>query len=117
MRSNSSVPRRRRVRRLLKRAKGFVFGRGRHKAADETIKRAEAYSTMHRQEKKRNIKRLWMLRISAAARSNGMKYSTFVCGLKKAGLTLNTKTLSKIAFDDAKGFAQLVEKSKKANPK
>jgi large subunit ribosomal protein L20 len=114
MRSNSSVPRRHRVKRLLKRAKGFVFGRGRHKAADETIKRAEAYSTMHRQEKKRHIKRLWMLRINAAARSNGMKYSTFVNGLKKAGLSLNTKALSKIAFDDAKGFSQLVEKSKKA---
>lgn len=114
MRSNSSVPRRHRVKRLLKRAKGFVFGRGRHKLADETIKRAEAFSTMHRQEKKRNMKRLWLLRINAAARYNGMKYSTFVNGLKKAGLSLNAKTLSKIAFDDAKGFADLVAKSKKA---
>lgn len=114
MRSNSAVPRHRRVKKILKKAKGFKFGRKRHRAAAELVLRSEAYAYKHRKEKKRTMKSLWILRINAAARAGGMKYSTFVNGLKKAGVNLNAKVLSQIAYEDETTFTQLVEKSKSA---
>ncbi len=114
MRSNSAVPRHRRIKKVLKRAKGFHLGNKRHVAAQEIITRAENYATVHRRNKKREIKRLWILRINAAARSGGMKYSTFVNGLKKAGVNLNSKALAQIAYDDGAAFNKLIEKSKLA---
>ena len=72
------------------------------------------YAYIGRKEKKRNFRSLWITRISAACRMNGVNYSTFMNGLKKAGITLNRKMLSELAINDAAAFTALVEKAKAA---
>ena len=80
----------------------------------ETLLRAWAYSTRDRRQKKRQFRRLWILRINAAARMRGMSYSALIDGLKKAGVDLNRKQLSELAIHDPKAFDALVEEARAA---
>ena len=100
---------------ILKRAEGFYGARHKlFKTAKEAVWKSGQYAYIGRRLKKRDFRKLWITRISAAAKSNGMNYSTFMNGLKKAGITLNRKMLSEIAINDAAGFTALTEKAKAA---
>ena len=106
---------RKRRKKVLKRAKGFVSGRRKLiRTAKETIKRAEAFATAHRRQKKRTMRSLWTVRINAACREQGLSYSKFIAGLKKGGVALDRKLLSDIAIRDQAVFTKLVEIAKKA---
>ena len=112
----SNTPKRlARKRRLLKAAKGFWGARHRqYKVMKESVHRAWQYAYIGRKQKKRNFRSLWITRINAAARINGLSYSRFMNGLLKAGITLDRKVLADIAVHDAAGFAALAEKAKGA---
>ena len=98
---------------VLARAKGYYGNKSRsYKAAKEQVQHSLQYAYRDRRNKKREIRRLWITRINAAARVNGMSYSTFMNGLKKAGVTLDRKVLSDIAINDPAAFAKLVEVAK-----
>lgn len=100
---------RRRHRKYLKRAKGFVGGRHRlYRTARETVQRALAFATRDRRDSKAVIRRLWISRISAGARSHGIRYSQFIGGLKKAKIELDRKILAELAHHDKKVFLELV---------
>ena len=104
-----------RKRRLMKAAKGFWGARRRqYKVMRETVHRAWAYAYVGRRLKKRDFRRLWILRVNAASRARGMMYSRFIHGLKKAGVELNRKVLAEIAIHDPKAFDHLVEVAKSA---
>ena len=104
-----------RKRRLLKAAKGFWGARHRqYKVMKETVHRAWAYAYEGRRLKKRDFRRLWILRVNAASRARGMNYSRLIAGLKKAGVGLNRKVLSELAIRDPKAFDQVVELAKSA---
>ena len=106
---------RKRRNRTLKLAKGYWGGKSRlFKTAKEAVWKSGQYAYIGRRLKKRDFRKLWITRISAAAKSNGMNYSTFSNGQKKAGITLNRKMLSEIAINDAAGFTALTEKAKAA---
>lgn len=106
---------RKRRNRTLKLAKGYWGGKSRlFKTAKEAVWKSGQYAYIGRRLKKRDFRKLWITRISAAAKSNGMNYSTFMNGLKKGGITLNRKMLSEIAINDAAGFTALTEKAKAA---
>ena len=106
---------RKRRNRTLKLAKGYWGGKSRlFKTAKEAVWKSGQYAYIGRRLKKRDFRKLWITRISAAAKSNGMNYSRFMNGLKKAGITLNRKMLSEIAINDAAGFTALTEKAKAA---
>lgn len=106
---------RKRRNRTLKLAKGYFGGKSRlFKTAKEAVWKSGQYAYISRRLKKRDFRRLWITRISAGAKANGMNYSTFMNGLKKAGITLNRKMLSEIAINDAAGFTALTEKAKAA---
>ena len=106
---------RKRRNRTLKLAKGYWGGKSRlFKTAKEAVMKSGQYAYVSRRLKKRDFRRLWITRISAACKANGMNYSTFMNGLKKAGITLNRKMLSEIAINDATGFTALTEKAKAA---
>ena len=101
--------------RVLKLAKGYRGARSKqYRVAKQSVMRALASSYAGRKENKRQFRRLWIARINAAARLNGMSYSRFMDGLKKAGVELDRKVLSDIAITDPKGFTALVEKAKAA---
>ena len=100
---------------VLKLAKGYYGGKSRlFKTANESVIRALRNSYVGRRLKKRDYRRLWIVRINAAARMNGMSYSRFMNGLKLAGVDMNRKMLSEIAINDAKAFADLVVLAKNA---
>ena len=80
--------------------------------AKEALMKSGNYAYIGRRQRKRDFRRLWITRISAACRINGINYSQFINGLKKAGITLNRKMLSEIAIADPEGFSKLVEKAK-----
>ena len=102
-------------RKIMKLAKGYYGSKSKqYRAAKEQVMRSLRYAYIGRKLRKRDFRRLWIARINAAARLNGMSYSTFICGLKKAGIDLNRKVLADIAVNDAEGFAKLVEAAKKA---
>ncbi len=82
--------------------------------AKQAVMKSGQYAYIGRKQKKRNFRSLWITRISAACRMNGVNYSTFMNGLKKAGITLNRKMLSELAINDAAAFTALVEKAKAA---
>ncbi|HYF92171.1 MAG TPA: 50S ribosomal protein L20 [Symbiobacteriaceae bacterium] len=104
-----------RHKKVLKLAKGFWGGKHRlFRPANETVMKALFYARRDRRQKKRNFRRLWIARINAAARLNGLSYSVFINGLSRAGIDLNRKVLADIAIHDAAGFAALVEKVKSA---
>lgn len=104
-----------RHKKILKLAKGFWGGKHRlFRPANETVMKALWYARRDRRQKKRNFRRLWIARINAAARQNGISYSKLINGLNKAGIQLNRKVLADIAIFDAAGFTALVEKAKAA---
>lgn len=106
---------RKRRNRTLKLAKGYWGGKSRlFKTAKEAVMKSGQYAYVGRRLKKRDFRCLWITRISAACKANGMNYSTFMNGLKKANVTLNRKMLSEIAINDAAGFTALTEKAKAA---
>ncbi|PJK00789.1 50S ribosomal protein L20 [Lysobacteraceae bacterium NML91-0213] len=109
------VQARRRHRKVLKLAKGYYNARHKvFRVAKQAVIKAQQYAYIHRKQKKRNFRSLWITRINAAARINGMSYSRFMNGLMKAGITLDRKVLADIAVHDAAGFAALAEKAKGA---
>ena len=106
---------RKRRNRILKAAKGYWGSKSKHfKMAKQAVLKSGNYAFAGRKMKKRDFRRLWIARISAAAKANGMNYSTFMNGLKKAGIALNRKMLSEIAIADPAAFTALVEKAKAA---
>jgi large subunit ribosomal protein L20 len=107
---------RRRRNRVLKLAKGFRGGRSRlYRTATEAVDRALCYAYRDRRTKKRDFRRLWIARINAGARMNGMNYSTLMGGLKKAGVELDRKVLANMAVLDAESFAKVVKLAAEAN--
>ena len=99
---------------VLKLAKGYYGGKSRlFKTANETVIRALRHAYVGRRLKKRDFRRLWIARINAASRMNGLSYSKFMNGIKLAGVDINRKMLSEIAINYPKSFAELVELSKK----
>lgn len=106
---------RKRRNKTLKLANGYWGGKSRlFKTAKEAVMKSGQYAYVGRRLKKRDFRRLWITRISAACKMNGMNYSSFMNGLKKANITLNRKMLSEIAVNDAAGFTALTEKAKAA---
>ena len=106
---------RKRRNKVLKLSKGYYGSKSKlFKTAKQAVMKSGQYAYIGRRLKKRDFRKLWITRISAAAKSNGMNYSTFMNGLKKAGITLNRKMLSEIAINDAAGFTALTEKAKAA---
>lgn len=106
---------RKRRNKTLKLAKGYWGSKSKHfKMAKQAVMKSGNYAYIGRKQKKRNFRQLWITRISAAAKMNGMNYSTFMNGLKKAEITLNRKMLSEIAINDPAGFTAIVEKAKAA---
>ncbi len=114
-RSTNAPASRRRRRRRLELAKGFRGSRSKlFRQATEAVDRAMVMATVHRKQKKRDFRRLWIARISAASRLNGMTYSRFIEGLTKSQILLNRKMLSEIAIHDPAGFSSLVEQARAA---
>ena len=114
-RVKTGVVRRRRHKRLLKKAKGFYSGRRKHfRKAKEQLERSMMYAFRDRKQKKREFRKLWIIRINAACRLNDMNYSTFMNGLHKAGIELDRKILADMAMNDAAAFTAVVEASKAA---
>ena len=106
---------RKRRNKILKLAKGYWGAKSKHfKMANEQVMKSLSYAYTGRRLKKRDFRQLWITRISAACKSNGMNYSTFMNGLKKAGVELNRKMLSEMAIHDPASFNALVETAKKA---
>ncbi len=104
-----------RRRKILKAAKGYVGGRGRTlRQAKETVERALVYAYRDRRTRKRDFRRLWITRISAGARLNGLPYNRFMEGLKKANIALDRKILADLAVSDAPGFAGIVQQARAA---
>ena len=114
-RVKTGVVRRRRHKKVLKLARGFYSGRRKHfRKAKEQLERSLVYAFRDRKQKKREFRKLWIIRINAACRLNDMNYSTFMNGLKKAGIELDRKILADMAMNDAAAFAKVVEASKAA---
>jgi len=112
-RVKSGKTNRARHKKILKLAKGYWGGKHRlFRPANETVMKALFYARRDRRQKKRNFRRLWIARINAAARMNGMSYSQFMNGLHKVGIQLNRKVLAEMAVSDAAGFSELVAKAK-----
>ena len=106
---------RKRRKKILKLAKGYWGSKSRHfKMAKQAVMKSGNYAYIGRKQRKRDFRRLWITRISAACKMNGLNYSTFMNGLKKANITLNRKMLSEIAISDEAAFTALVEKAKAA---
>ncbi|HIQ79813.1 MAG TPA: 50S ribosomal protein L20 [Candidatus Scatavimonas merdigallinarum] len=106
---------RKRRKKVLKLAKGYWGAKSKHfKMAKQAVMKSGNYAYIGRKQRKRDFRRLWITRISAACRINGVSYSAFMNGLKKAGVTLNRKMLSEIAVSDPAAFAKLVEQTKNA---
>lgn len=105
MRTKNVVPRLRAKKRLFKRAKGSVGGRRRLlRTATESLLRAGVYAHRDRRRKKREFRRLWIIRLNAACRERGLRYSQFIAGLVKIGCELDRRTLSEMAIHDPTGF-------------
>jgi large subunit ribosomal protein L20 len=114
-RVKTGVVRRRRHKKILKLAKGFYSGRRKHfRKAKEQVERSLVYAYRDRKQKKREFRKLWIIRINAACRLNDMNYSTFMHGLKKAGIELDRKILADMAMNNPAAFAKIVEQAKAA---
>jgi large subunit ribosomal protein L20 len=108
-RANSSIPRHRRHRKIIKQAKGYYGARSRtFKSAKDAVWKAGTYAYRDRRQRKRVFRRLWIARINAAARLNGMSYSAFIGGLKRKGIELDRKILADLAVYNPEIFAELV---------
>jgi large subunit ribosomal protein L20 len=115
MRTKTGVVRHRRHKRLLKQARGFYSGRRKHfRKAKEQLERSLVYAYRDRRQKKRDFRRLWITRINAATRLNGMNYSTFMHGLKLANIELDRKILADMAMNAPESFTKVAEASKAA---
>ena len=114
-RVKTGVVRRRRHKKVLKQAKGFYSGRRKHfRKAKEQLERSMYYAFRDRKQKKREFRKLWIIRINAACRLNDINYSRFINGLKKAGIELDRKILADMAMNDAAAFSAVVEQAKAA---
>ena len=112
-RVKSGVTAHARHKKILKLAKGYRGARSKQfKKANELVMKALYYARRDRRAKKGEFRRLWIARINAATRANGMSYSRFICGLTKAGVQVNRKMLADVAINDAAAFAKLVEVAK-----
>jgi len=112
-RVKGAVTTRARHKKVLKRAKGYYGAKSiRFRMANQAVMKSGMYAYVGRKNKKRDFRRLWIARINAAARQNGMSYSKFINGLKKANININRKMLAEMAVSDSQGFAALVEKIK-----
>ena len=107
-RANRSVPRHRRHRKVVKQAKGYYGARSRNfKAAKDAVEKAGLYAYRDRRQKKRQFRRLWIIRINAAARQNGLSYSQFIAKLKAKGIDLDRKVLADLAMNQPETFNEL----------
>ena len=114
-RVKTGVVRRRRHKKVLKLARGFFSARHKHfRKAKEQLERSLVYAYRDRRRKKRDFRRLWIVRINAACRLNDISYSRFIAGLKKANIELERKILADLAMNDAKAFSELASKAKAA---
>ena len=114
-RARSNVPRLKRKKQIMKAARGAYGGRSKlWKAAKENVERGWRYASRDRKNKKREFRRLWIIRINAAARQHGLSYNQFVAGCKKAEIELDRKVLADLAVSDPAAFAAIAEKAKSA---
>ncbi|MHC4884100.1 MAG: 50S ribosomal protein L20 [Planctomycetota bacterium] len=114
-RNQGGVPTHRRKKRVLKKAKGYVGGRSKlFRTATESVTRAGAYSRAHRRKRQGDFRRLWIQRINAAVRAEGLSYSRFMNGLKQANIELNRKSLSEMAIHNPAAFTEVVNTVKTA---
>ena len=114
-RVETGVVRRRRHKKVLKLARGFFSARHKHfRKAKEQLERSLVYAYRDRRQKKRDFRRLWIVRINAACRLNDISYSRFINGLNKANIELDRKILANLAMNDAKAFAALAKQAKDA---
>ena len=112
-RVKKGVTARKRHKKILKIAKGYRGAKSKlYRPANEQVLKSLFYAYRDRKQKKRDFRKLWIARINAAARANGISYSRFINGLKKAGVQINRKMLSEMAIHDASGFSQLVDIAK-----
>ena len=112
-RAQSSVPRHRRHRKLIKQAKGYYGTRkSNYRTAKDAVQKAWQYSYRDRRVNKRNFRRLWIIRINAAVRQHGLSYSQFIFAMKDKNIELNRKTLAYMAVHDPEGFAEVVNSIK-----
>ena len=103
-------PKTRRHKKTMKQAKGYVGGRRKtYRQARETVERGLTYAYRDRKQRKRDLRSLWIVRINAAARANGLSYSQLVAGLKAAGVEVDRKILAALALDDPEAFARIAE--------
>lgn len=115
VRVTSAVARHRSRKKLLKRAKGFVGDRKNHvRLSADAVMSALAFNYKHRKQKKRDFRKLWIIRIGVGAKINGLSYSRLISGLTKAGCTINRKMLSDMAMHDPHSFAAVASTAKKA---
>jgi large subunit ribosomal protein L20 len=115
MRVKTGIVRRRRHKKILKMAKGFYSGRRKHfRKAKEQIERSLVYAFRDRKQNKRNFRKLFIVRINAGCRLNGISYSKFINGLKKANIELDRKILADLAMNNPETFAKIVEAAKAA---
>jgi large subunit ribosomal protein L20 len=115
MRSMKGAARTQAKKRLFRKVKGYVGGRGRlYRTAKETLARAGAYAVRDRRARKRDFRSLWIIRLNAAVRERGLRYSEFINGLNKSGLELNRKMLSEMAIADPAGFDLVVAQVRQA---
>ena len=117
MRTITGAARNRAKNRIFRRAKGFRGGRGKLlRTAKESVIRAGAYAYRDRRVRKREFRKLWIIRINAAVRQRGLRYSEFIHGLREAKIELDRKMLSELAISDPEAFDQMVEIDKQAHP-
>jgi large subunit ribosomal protein L20 len=113
MRIKRAVNAQKKRRKIMKLAKGYFGGKSRsYRVAREAVMKSYMYAYIGRRRKKRDFRKLWIARINAAARQNGISYSRFMHGLKQSGINLNRKMLAKIAVNDPAAFAALAETAK-----
>ena len=114
-RVNGAMMTRKRRNKVLKLASGYFGSKSKlFRTAKQAVMKSGNYAYIGRKQKKRNFRSLWITRISAGCKMNGMNYSTFMNGLKKAGITMNRKMLSEIAINDSAAFTAICEKAKAA---
>ena len=112
-RAKSSVVSRKRHKKILKLAKGYRGSKSKlFRVANQQVMKSLVYAYRDRKARKREFRKLWIARINAAARNNGMSYSRFMNGLKKAGIDVNRKMLADLAVNDGRAFGQLVDMAK-----
>ena len=112
-RANSTVPRHRRHKKIIKQAKGYYGARkSNYRSAKDAVQKAWQYSYRDRRVNKRNFRRLWIIRINAAVRPHGLSYSQFICAMKENNIELNRKPLAHMAVYNPEGFAEVVNSVK-----